>query len=132
MIHQFFEDCIPPKTTKQVSGRRKYDTQAVRLAKATWLAIARRNAPKEPFLGPLRLSLCLTWPPARKSRQKAQCVKPMAVRPDVDNLCKIILDAMTKACWWKDDSQVAELRIAKFTGPIHGLSVRLSTWEEPQ
>lgn len=130
MIHRFFEDCIPPKTTKQVSGRRSYDTPKVRASKATWLAIARRNAPKEPFLGPLRLSLCLTWPQGQKSRQKAQCVEPLASKPDVDNICKIILDAMTKARYWHDDSQIADLRVCKFKGPITGVSVALSTWED--
>lgn len=130
MRHQFFENCILPKTTKQVSGRRAYDPPAVRVAKATWLAIMRRNAPKEPFQGALRLSLCLTWPQGRKSRRKAVSVEPMAVRPDVDNLCKIILDAMTQAGFWKDDSQVADLRICKFKGPITGVSAMLSTWEE--
>lgn len=130
MKHEFFEEVALPKTTKQMSGRRAYDKAAVRLAKAIWLAIARKNAPKVPFQGALRLHLVLTWPQAKKARQKAQSVKPMASKPDVDNICKLILDAMTKARWWKDDSYICDLRVAKFTGPIIGVSCRLATWEE--
>ena len=39
-------------------------------------------------------------------------------RPDVDNLAKLVLDAVTDACVaWPDDGQVAELRLVKRFAP---------------
>lgn len=40
--------------------------------------------------------------------------KPKTTRPDVDNLTKLVLDALTSAgVAWKDDAQVAELLTSK-------------------
>lgn len=40
--------------------------------------------------------------------------KPKTTRPDVDNLTKLVLDALTSAgVAWKDDAQVAELLLSK-------------------
>ena len=39
---------------------------------------------------------------------------PKTTRPDVDNLAKLVLDAVTDACIaWPDDGQVAELSLVK-------------------
>ena len=39
---------------------------------------------------------------------------PKTTRPDVDNVAKLVLDAITDACVaWLDDGQVAELRLVK-------------------
>lgn len=130
MKMSFYEEFIPPKTTKQVSGRRSYDTPSVRHAKATWLAVFEKHKPVSPFLGPLRLNMVLTYPAPRKTQGRGVSVKAMGVRPDIDNLCKIIFDAMTKAGYWQDDSQIASLCIAKFQGGFPGISLTLGTWEE--
>ncbi len=47
----------------------------------------------------------------------------MLHKPDVDNLAKLILDAMTKAGYWLDDNQVCDLRVTKYNSPIGGLAV---------
>lgn len=38
---------------------------------------------------------------------------PKHTRPDVDNMTKFILDCMTKAGYWRDDSQVSRLLVTK-------------------
>jgi len=48
---------------------------------------------------------------------------PKATRPDCDNLSKLILDGMTKARYWHDDAQVADLHIKKFTSDTPGAYV---------
>lgn len=49
--------------------------------------------------------------------------EPKTTKPDVDNLAKLILDAMTKSRYWKDDNQVAELSISKHWSEIPGVYV---------
>lgn len=39
---------------------------------------------------------------------------PHGCKPDVDNLAKAVLDALTRAGMWKDDSLVVDLRARKF------------------
>ncbi len=41
---------------------------------------------------------------------------PKHTRPDIDNLAKFYLDAITKAGIWKDDSQVCSLWLSDFYG----------------
>lgn len=50
-------------------------------------------------LASLRVSIT-AYPPDRRRR-------------DLDNVLKAALDAMTHACLWVDDSQIADLRISK-------------------
>ena len=47
------------------------------------------------------------------------CVAPKARRGDVDNRIKAVLDALTKALFWKDDSVVSEVSCV-FEEPIGG------------
>ena len=48
----------------------------------------------------------------------------------MDNLAKLILDAMTKAgATGMDDNQVCDLRITKYDGPIGGLAVTVEDYE---
>jgi Holliday junction resolvase RusA-like endonuclease len=49
---------------------------------------------------------------SKKNKQALQ-YKPHTVKPDIDNLVKLVLDAMTKAGFWKDDSQVVILKAEK-------------------
>jgi Holliday junction resolvase RusA-like endonuclease len=49
---------------------------------------------------------------SKKNKQTLQ-YKPHTVKPDIDNLVKLVLDAMTKAGFWKDDSQVVILKAEK-------------------
>lgn len=46
-------------------------------------------------------------------------------RPDLDNLSKSILDALTAARAWADDNQVVDLRLVKLNSPQPGLTIKL-------
>jgi Holliday junction resolvase RusA-like endonuclease len=55
------------------------------------------DAPPEPFAGPVVLTVSVGWPVGRK-------------RHDDDNmvaLCKTMVDGITDAGWWVNDSQVS-------------------------
>lgn len=44
-----------------------------------------------------------------------------AVRPDIDKLCRAVLDALTTAKVWEDDSRVADLKAWKrYADPAEG------------
>lgn len=58
--------------------------------------------------------------------KKPKTSKLDAPKPDVDNYAKAVLDAMTKAGVWKDDSQVAFLAIKKQWGDVGSLSIEVS------
>jgi hypothetical protein len=53
----------------------------------------------------------------------ARGVIPCDTRPDCDNLCKILFDAMTRLGFWGDDSQIADLRFVKCWGDTAGIGV---------
>ena len=86
------------------------------------MAVMERYRPAEPMTGPLRLSLLWTFPGS------AAGVVPKVTRPDLDNLAKLALDAMTRSGYWRDDAQVVEFTTAKFAGPIPGMAVTVSRW----
>ena len=50
-------------------------------------------------------------------------------RPDIDNILKGFLDAVTKAGWWLDDGQVADIRISKRYAPL-GTESKTVMWAE--
>jgi len=60
---------------------------------------------------PINLKLVF-WLPRPTSLSKK--VEYHLKRPDLDNLCKSTMDAMTKAGAWKDDSQIYRLTAEKF------------------
>jgi crossover junction endodeoxyribonuclease RusA len=47
-------------------------------------------------------------------------------KPDVDKLARAVLDGITDARMWKDDSQVCHLTATKSYGPLPGVRVRLA------
>lgn len=48
-------------------------------------------------------------------------------RGDVDNLCKVVLDRITKCGYWKDDSNVIYLTISKHYDDLFEAGVRVIT-----
>lgn len=82
------------------------------------------------FIGPLRLVLAFVMPRPKahfnrhgdvKYNAPAWCEK----RPDLDNLAKAVMDAMTQIQVWRDDSQVVQLEVGKGFGSRSGCFVVL-------
>lgn len=69
----------------------------------------------EPFLGPVELSIRFDMP--RPKHMRGTEAKPHTVKPDIDNLVKAVMDALTTAIWWIDDAQVWSLRTSKKYAP---------------
>jgi Holliday junction resolvase RusA-like endonuclease len=132
----FFIPCNPPKSTAQGSSRimkRRDGTQFVgrfanskaTKAKANLLTLLHPHRPETPLEGPLELVVGWAYP-WRKSEPKKNRVdgfKWCDTRPDVDNLAKMLLDAMTTAGFWNDDSQIASLCFEKTWSDKPGIKI---------
>lgn len=106
----------------KVGKSREYEQLVALLAKKAFRAQGIRTA----LDGPVRLGACFYRADAR--------------RCDIDNLLKSVLDGLTKARAWRDDSQVVEVVISKRlsrTSPRAEVWVEraelanLSLWSEP-
>ena len=117
---EFFHACKPPRATAQQrqffrNGKSALTPQAA-LAAATWQAIMELYRPVTPLIGPISVTIYVTWPGRGVAGYKT-------TKPDADNLSKLILDAMTKSGYWEDDAEVSSLEIVKYTGDMTGVYV---------
>jgi crossover junction endodeoxyribonuclease RusA len=72
------------------------------------------NRPRDPFDCPVKVDINFYFPRIKehyRTGKHAGELKPNApvlhtVKPDKDNAEKLVLDVMTKAGWWVDDSRV--------------------------
>lgn len=129
--------CIPPKATSQMKGTTR-TPKGVRFFKKTEVAQAERiflcylkaNIPAEWQTidsGPIQLDVSFCWP-WKKTELKRNMEWPllhMDVKPDCSNIIKMLEDCMTKLKVWKDDGQVADLRVRKFWGESPGITIRV-------
>ena len=89
-------------------------------AKRDFALLASQYAPNKPMEGPLALQLYCYMPYAKThmgSGRNAGKPKPSAPEyhtktPDVDNLAKFVMDALT-GLFWKDDSQIIHCTVVK-------------------
>jgi Holliday junction resolvase RusA-like endonuclease len=81
--------------------------------------------PPEPLTGPLRLLVKWCFPKGKHSDGQYKDTKP-----DTDNLIKMLKDEMTRAGFWKDDSQVASEINEKFWADKPGIYVRIDRLED--
>lgn len=82
--------------------------------------------PPEPFSGPLDVTI-VTSRQLPKSTPKSVIREPDTHKPDVDNIAKIVLDALNGVAWL-DDAQVTSLTVVKLdrTRDPERLSVRIT------
>lgn len=93
---------------------RAYKSAAQEDNERTLEAVLLAHKPEKPFCGPVRLAFTAFMPiPASASKKRRAAMRAgeigHTVKPDVDNLSKQLLDAMTRLRFWSDDRQVVEL-----------------------
>ena len=83
-----------------------------------------KHRPYIPAEGAVRLFICLYFD--KKSPKKLWGTYK-TTRPDADNFCKALIDQMTQAGFWTDDSQIVDLRIKKYYAEKASIFIE---WEE--
>lgn len=73
------------------------------------------------FAGPVELELFFTIPKPKSRPRISRCDR----KPDLDKLCRAVMDSMTQAGIWKDDSKVVKLTAEK-TYPADKLNLQSS------
>lgn len=77
--------------------------------------------PAEIITGPVFVRLVF-WMPRPKDLMRPKYAdeppRPHKSKPDIDNLSKAVLDAMSE--WWSDDCVVAMLAASKWYAPVNG------------
>lgn len=76
-----------------------------------------------PMEGALRVHLDFMFPAPTRRAEGTWRVK----KPDLDNLTKAVMDALTDAGAWQDDAQVAELNARKRYGAGSGVDIKISS-----
>ena len=94
-----------------------YDPKKCRQYKALVKENARLNAPDSPVDGPVSLTLTIYHKiPKSASRAKQEQMEDGLIepttKPDVDNVLKAVMDALT-GVWYNDDAQVVEAMVSK-------------------
>jgi len=106
--------------------------------KAAVMAACREHGPETTLEGPVWLHVAFSFPRPKShmgTGRNAGKLKPSAPvrhvqRPDVDNLAKGVMDAMTQAGVWRDDDQIVRLIVAKAwcdPGEMPGVMIEVKT-----
>jgi Holliday junction resolvase RusA-like endonuclease len=125
MEKQIIIECIPPKHTAQASNRilktkdgkyfvgKKSDSRAKQTQNELFMLLY-PHKPEKPLEGALKVKIKWVYP-FRKSEPKKNRINELwcDTRPDIDNLCKLLFDMMTRIGFWIDDSQIASLEFCK-------------------
>lgn len=129
-----FIPCVPPKTTAQQKGAfvlggkvKFYTTKKVAQAGNDLCSLLAPHRPSLPFEGPLIIDIVMVYPwrKTESKRTRLSGCLPIPVKPDVDNLTKMFMDALTRCAFWTDDSLVSDLRIRKVWGDSTGIALRI-------
>lgn len=85
-----------------------------------------------PFEGAMRLSINI-WkvPPKSWSRKRRASAKYATGKPDIDNVVKLVGDALNKIAWL-DDSQISDLIVVRRYGEVERTCIVIEPLEETQ
>ncbi|WP_018350965.1 RusA family crossover junction endodeoxyribonuclease [Longispora albida] len=116
----------PQGSLRHVGGGRLIDSSPrLRPWRATVTAAARAalavTGQTTPHLGPVQVMAVATMPKPKSAPKKTRTWP--SKRPDVDKLGRALLDALTDAKVWADDSQVVELTATKCWPDEHPLAL---------
>ena len=130
---EFFAHGIPkgqprPRAfARKMGGKfvaRVYESHTAEGWKSAVAEAAKSHLPEKPLEGPVGLLIELYFP-RPKSHSTKKGVREDAPywhtsKPDADNAAKAIMDALTVLGFWRDDSQVYDLRCRKIYTPRSG------------
>jgi Holliday junction resolvase RusA-like endonuclease len=119
-----------PRMTK---AGHAYTPSKTAQAEESFLVLAMAHFPR-PLNGPLRLELSFTFPipvswPKRKRAAALNLEFGHTGRPDIDNLIKLVLDALNGRAWI-DDRQIYSLEASK--SYAEKAATRMTIWGQNQ
>ena len=123
-----------PRVAVRGKFARAYKTADQKANERTLEAWLKDYAPKKPLEGPVRLEFVAYLPIPRSVHKRVREAmlageEYPVKRPDIDNLCKQILDACTRLQFWHDDSQVVSLWCHKYYAEVGKWDVRIRVVE---
>lgn len=86
------------------------------------------HKPDSPLGGELSVSIVFYFPfrkTEKKSVVKAGLPVPKTTKPDLDNMAKNVLDAMTKLGYWADDAIIFDLTLTKYYATQGKIKIRI-------
>lgn len=113
---------------------RVYDAGTAEGWKGAIAQEAEKYRPEKPALGVVAVQIRFQFPRPRShfgSGKNAEVIKANAPqyklgKPDLDNLAKAVLDALTViGGFWADDAQVARLVLSKYYDPVPGAEIMI-------
>ena len=122
---------LRPRAVRTLTGKvRVYSAGSAADWKAAIRAAAHRHTPASALDGPLAIVLRFYFKRPRRLWGDEHSIEaiPYTAKPDLDNLEKPVLDALTAAQWWRDDAQIVRLQSSKHYAPKElgaGVMVRI-------
>lgn len=107
-------------TDANKAALKPWRAEVTRIARASWLDRVRLEDV------PVRVEATFVFERPKSVKREAPSVKP-----DVDKLARALLDGVTDAGVWKDDSQVTRLEVEKVYGAAPGVHVVISRADVP-
>jgi Holliday junction resolvase RusA-like endonuclease len=104
-----------PRAVARGGFARVYNPDTADAWKAAVQQAGSSKCPKQPFTDALAVRIVFYMPRPQRLMRKADPngLMPFTSKPDIDNLAKSTLDAMTSAGWWIDDAQIVHLHCTK-------------------
>jgi Holliday junction resolvase RusA-like endonuclease len=107
-----------PKVTVRGNFATAYKTADQKTNERTLESCLLEHRPKEPLKGPLVLEFVAALPAPKSASKKARRDMLLGMdyptkKPDIDNIAKLLTDAMTRLQFWGDDAQIVSLRCEK-------------------
>lgn len=117
-----FDLYVPGTPQAQPRSRPRFHGRGYFVPRTDWFDAFQRRARiyavnqhlhKQPFVKAVRVVVHFFFPKPKPKKKSDAPKHYHDVRPDIDNLVKGLLDALTHAGWWKSDAIVAELSAYK-------------------
>ena len=126
---EFEHPCIIPNSTAQqrrMTAKGGFLPPRTMQAKAFWQALMEKHAPAAPWTGPLSLIVIFYYQKKSKTLYKT-------TKPDLDNLMKMVQDAMQQTGYFVNDSQISILSVGKYySTDFAGIRLSLEQLQEPE
>ena len=140
---EFFVRCIPSNSSHQGSLRilkkkdgsqfvGKFANSKAKKWEGEMLTLFAPHAPEVTPDCPVTVSCVwvFPWRKAEAKKNRARGLLPKDTKSDLDNLWKGVGDVLTRLGFYKDDSQIYDLRLKKFWGDDAGIGIKVEAWDD--